>query len=261
MIAAAAIPAAISAALPYIAASTVMTGIGEYQRDRARGRAMKGYNEEVDRIGNNSMANVQKATQTYGADEMNAARAADQGRQTKIYEDTRLPDVSAPAISGAGAPRSVTDFTAGSIADAKSQGDRQFRANMDLGALSNALFGGQLASANAQALNHNNAGLISAREGKLNLIDLPQADRRGALWRMGGSMAGAMGNLSAANALYGGAARGASAVARGGTSLPISLQIQRSQSMGGIGTAAPVTVGSLARTSASAPLFRGFGGF
>lgn len=246
MIGAAALPA-IKVALPYVLAGTALTGVGEYQRERARSRAMKGYNEEVDRIGNESMQNAAVARNKFRTDEMDKARGEDVAQQLEQFEESRLPDVSAPAITGVGAPKSIGNFVAGQVGREKEQADRQFRAQLELGTLSNALFGGDLAAANAAARNRNNASLIDMRRQKLETMDLPQADARGGLWRGAGQLVGEVGNLKTALSLYGKPlAQSAKTVATGG--------------MGGIGTNAPRTVSDILRGGTNQAQFRGLGG-
>lgn len=208
MIGAAAIPLVLKAALPWIAASTALNYLGEEQRADARDRAMTDYNREVDTIGQRSLDNAATARRAYSAEEMDAARSADQARQLQQFEKSRLPDVDTGTIAAGGSmgARSVGNFGAGRVAAEKEQAGREFKAQLDLATLSNALFGGDIAASRAGALNRNNASLIDARRAKLETMDLPRADSKGAFLRGLGSLAGGVGSLTAANALYGGGA-------------------------------------------------------
>lgn len=201
--AAAAVPL-IKAALPWVAASTALNFVGEQQRDDARVRALNEYNREVEDLGQRSMANAAEARNAFSPESMARAQADDEARQLEQFEQSRLPDVATGTVASGGSEgaRSVGSFAANRVAAEREQAGREFRAQLGLATLSNALFGGDITTARAAALNRNNASLIDARRGKLETVDLPRADAAGRLWRTAGDLAGGVGTFKAAQSLF-----------------------------------------------------------
>lgn len=207
----------IKAALPWVAASTALNFVGEEQRDDARVRAMNEYNREVEDLGERSRTNAGEARKSFGAESMARAQSDDEARQLEQFERSRLPDVDTGTIAtgGSAGARMVGDFGANRVAAEKEQAGREFKAQLDLATLSNALFGGDIAAARAAALNKSNASLIDARRAKLETMDLPRADAAGGLWRTAGDLVGGIGNYETARTLFAPQATGASPKVKG----------------------------------------------
>ena len=243
MIAAAALIPALMSALPYIAASTALTAWGAYEQKKAQQNALEKYGSNINNLGTKAQANVMTAAQGYAGPQFDQTRQAESDKLLTAYDNSRLPDVNVGAITGVGAPRSVSSDVASHIAEARDQGTRQFAAGAGMSGLSNLLFGNQLTDARMATANRGLSLQAGNALGTLRDIDLPKAAVAGQVQRALGALVGLAGSVASL-----GATAPATAAAGSGVT---------SAAMGGIGSATPVTVGSLAVPGGAA--FTGLG--